>query len=176
MGRLIVSGISSNNAVNSDEDDPNVFADTGWFQLEVTRVPTTEDLEALKQNVGDTDALNAPSNWNDVIDPSIVQIQKLNKTDSEYRKVEAAFDSSLACKVKIASINRVENLAMWQSFVVKRQTIVSREISQETETSDADINQKRQRLERCWLWHGTNVEVMDKILQQGFNRSFCGKN
>jgi len=176
LARLIVSGISSNNAVNSDEDDPNVFADTGWFQLEVTRVPTTEDLEALKQNVGDTDALNAPSNWNDVIDPSIVQIQKLNKTDSEYRKVEAAFDSSLACKVKIASINRVENLAMWQSFVVKRQTIVSREISQETETSDADINQKRQRLERCWLWHGTNVEVMDKILQQGFNRSFCGKN
>eukprot|EP00977_Amphora_coffeiformis_P016567 scaffold5168_cov176-Amphora_coffeaeformis.AAC.5 len=27
-----------------------------------------------------------------------------------------------------------------------------------------------------WLWHGSNAEVMDKILQQGFNRSFCGKN
>jgi Poly(ADP-ribose) polymerase catalytic domain len=34
----------------------------------------------------------------------------------------------------------------------------------------------QQRAERRWLWHGTNVEVMEKIMQQGFNRSFCGKN
>merc|ERR1712110_396751 len=32
------------------------------------------------------------------------------------------------------------------------------------------------RYERSWLFHGTNVEVADKICLQGFNRSFCGKN
>jgi len=176
VARSIVSGMTSNNMVTSDEHDSNVFVDTGWFQMEATRVPTTEDLEGLKQNVGDTDALNAPSHWNDVTDPSTVQIQNLNKTDPEYRKVEVAFNSSLGRRVKIASIKRVENLGMWQSFVVKRQTIVSREIGQEAGASNADTSKQRQRLERSWLWHGTNAEVMGKILQQGFNRSFCGKN
>ena len=41
---------------------------------------------------------------------------------------------------------------------------------------DVNAAQIARRLERSWLWHGTNVEVMNKILQQGFNRSFCGKN
>ncbi|KAL3941345.1 MAG: hypothetical protein SGBAC_004290 [Bacillariaceae sp.] len=173
VARSIVSGMTSDSTVSSDEDDINVFADTGWFQMDATRVPTTEDLQALKQNVGDTDALNAPSHWNDVADPSVVQVHRLKKDDSAYQKVEQAFFSSLGRKAQISSITRVENLAMWQSFVVKRQTILTRELGNETE---ADTKLKRQRLERCWLWHGTNSEVMDKILQQGFNRSFCGKN
>ena len=29
---------------------------------------------------------------------------------------------------------------------------------------------------RNWLFHGCGPDVVDKILQQGFNRSFCGKN
>ena len=41
-------------------------------------------------------------------------------------------------------------------------------------TTDDQARQRKaiERLERSWLWHGTNVEVMDKIMQQGFNRSF----
>merc|ERR1711904_320074 len=54
---------------------------------------------------------------------------------------------------------------MWQSYAVKRQTIMSR-----------DQGTSASRLERRWLFHGTNLEVLDKIVQQGFNRSFCGKN
>ncbi|CAJ1958166.1 unnamed protein product [Cylindrotheca closterium] len=174
VARSIVSGMTSDTAtVSSDEDDANIFADTGWFQMVATRVPTTEDLQALKRNVGDTDALNAPSHWNDVADPSVVQVQELKKEDSEYQKIERAFKSSLGRSAKISSIQRIENLAMWQSFVVKRQTILSRELGDDPA---ADTSLQRKRLERCWLWHGTNVEVMGKILQQGFNRSFCGKN
>ena len=26
------------------------------------------------------------------------------------------------------------------------------------------------------LWHGTAPDTIDKIIAQGFNRSFCGKN
>jgi len=33
-----------------------------------------------------------------------------------------------------------------------------------------------ERFERSWLWHGSDAEVVQKVLQQGFNRSFCGKN
>ena len=31
-------------------------------------------------------------------------------------------------------------------------------------------------LERVWLFHGTDEATVPKITQQGFNRSFCGKN
>merc|ERR1712072_1031261 len=31
-------------------------------------------------------------------------------------------------------------------------------------------------LERTWLFHGTADDTVPKITQQGFNRSFCGKN
>merc|ERR1712100_804095 len=32
------------------------------------------------------------------------------------------------------------------------------------------------RFERKWLYHGTDEATVPKIVQQGFNRSFCGKN
>lgn len=32
------------------------------------------------------------------------------------------------------------------------------------------------RFERVWLFHGTDEQTVPKIVQQGFNRSFCGKN
>jgi len=32
------------------------------------------------------------------------------------------------------------------------------------------------RFERVWLFHGTDETTVPKIYQQGFNRSFCGKN
>lgn len=33
-----------------------------------------------------------------------------------------------------------------------------------------------QRMERVWLFHGTDEETVPKIASMGFNRSFCGKN
>jgi hypothetical protein len=63
---------------------------------------------------------------------------------------------------------------------VKRQTICYRETGSsgaEKSANDEMIHrQALERFERRWLWHGTNAEVMNKIMQQGFNRSFCGKN
>jgi hypothetical protein len=91
----------------------------------------------------------------------------------------------------IASIEveRVQNLAMWQSYVVKLQTICFRETGLTSKAhkkkangkaSEADntapLRKALDRFERCWLWHGTNADVKEKILQQGFNRLLCGKN
>ena len=65
---------------------------------------------------------------------------------------------------------------MWQSYVVKRQTICYRETGPSGINDEAVQQKALNRFERKWLFHGCNVEVVDKILQQGFNRSFCGKN
>ena len=114
-----------------NEDDANIFTDTGWFQLDATEVPTGEDLATLRTNVGDTGALDPPTYWEPVVDPSVVQLHKLSKDDDdgdEYKILLDAFMSTLkpptfSKKVKIKEIHRIQNLAMYQSYVVKRQTI-----------------------------------------------------
>ena len=149
-----------------------------------------------------------------MVDPSVVQLQKLRRKDLEYEKLLDAFMTTLkqpgySKKVNVLEISRIQNLAMWQSYVVKRQTIGMSGVDERfrvesllirrlngryssllslfqnvayretglsgNDTSADDKARQRkaiERFERCWLFHGTNVEVMDKIMQQGFNRSF----
>jgi len=164
---------------SKESGDTNTFTDTGWFPLDITEIPSAEELTALQAKVGGTDALQAPSYWDAIIDPTIVQLHKLNHGDKERETVIKSFMATLqpprfSKNVEVVGVERIQNLAMWQSYVVKRQTICYRE------TGGTDSPKAMQvaldRFERHWLWHGTNVEVMDKIMQQGFNRSFCGKN
>lgn len=161
------------------DDEASVFADTGWFPLETTRMPSGEELAALKKNVGDAGALEPPSHWDDIKDPTVVQRHELKKGDPERDAVVKAFMSTLqppnfSKNASVIKVERIQNLAMWQSYVVKLQTICYRE----TGGNDDDDAMKKalQRFEKSWLFHGSNFEVVDKILQQGFNRSFCGKN
>merc|ERR1712193_253504 len=57
-------------------------------------------------------------------------------------------------------------MSLWQSFAVKRQTVMQREKDKSASS----------QLERVWLFHGTTEDIVPKITQQGFNRSFCGRN
>jgi ABC-type branched-subunit amino acid transport system substrate-binding protein len=166
----------------SDNDD-SIFPDTGWFPLELTTLPSRDDLWSLQKQIGDSTALQAPSHWDPVVDPTIVQYHKLPENDPERRAVVQAFQLTIQKerKFEIVKVERIQNLAMWQSYVVKRQTICCREVERmKKANSDFDeshhIRRAMERFERCWLWHGTDHTVKDKILQQGFNRSFCGKN
>ena len=165
---------------SSDEDDASVFTDTGWFQEDATRTPTVEDLDVLHSKVGDTDALAAPEYWEAVADATVAQQHELFEGDPEYQMVVQSFLSTLQPpkfnkKVKVKKVQRIQNLAMWQGYVVKRQTICYRDCPGGA-SDPAAMSKAIDRFERCWLWHGSNAEVVDKILQQGFNRSFCGKN
>jgi hypothetical protein len=167
-------------------DDSNIFTDTGWFQLDATRLPSGEDLAVLQRTVGDAGALDPPTYWDPITDPTVAELQVLSAGDAERNAVVDAFLSTLKQpnfpkKVKVLKVERIQNLAMWQSYVVKRQTICYREtagLDGSDGAADSDILKRKalERFERHWLWHGTNIEVRDKILQQGFNRSFCGKN
>merc|ERR1719399_1369961 len=69
---------------------------------------------------------------------------------------------------------------MWQSYAVKRQTIVMREqkggASGSASASASAAAAATSRFERVWLFHGTDEETVPKIVGMGFNRSFCGKN
>jgi hypothetical protein len=111
-------------AVGVDEvDDANVFTDTGWFQLESTRMPTSEDLEALQKTVGKVDAgsLDPPSNWDPVQDATVAQKHELRDGHPERDAVVQSFLASASNRnVKVVKVERIQNLSMYQSYVVKR--------------------------------------------------------
>lgn len=167
------------------DEEANIFTDTGWFEMAATDIPSGDALAHLQDKVGDTDALAPPPYWSDIADPTIVELHTLEKDGKEYQEISSAFRSTLkppkfTKHVKIVRVSRIQNLAMWQSYKVKLQTMCYREtgLHNGSKNDNAQAIQKAalERLERRWLWHGTNPEVMEKIMQQGFNRSFCGKN
>lgn len=173
VARQLIANIT----LQLEEEEPNVFPDTGWFQLSATRLPVAEELSHLSANVGDTSELGPPTSWEPVVDPTVVQLHNLSPGDPERNSVVNAFLSSQSPHVRVLSVKRIQNLAMYQSYVVKRQTVCIRELGKEKDAHSDEAKRKAlQRFERRWLWHGTNKEVMFKIMQQGFNRSFCGKN
>jgi poly [ADP-ribose] polymerase 10/14/15 len=142
-----------------------ISAMAGWFPLECTSIPNAAQLEKLQARMGGVDALVAPSYWQPVKDP--LEPQLFDVAGAERQKVVDAFMQTLnASQVNVVKVERIENMTLWQSFAVKRQTVLQRE-KDPSSTSD---------LERIWLFHGTTEDIVPKIVQQGFNRSFCGRN
>jgi poly [ADP-ribose] polymerase 10/14/15 len=84
----------------------------------------------------------------------------------ELYQVRQAFMKTLdSSSITNVNVQRIQNLSLWRQFANKRWEFVSRE----GPSSQA-------RCERVWLFHGTDEDTVKKIVQQGFNRSFAGKN
>merc|ERR1712139_58590 len=82
-----------------------------------------------------------------------------------------AFMKTLGPHIKVQEVLRIQNTSMWQSYAVKRQTVLQRE-----KDSAAAKSVSQSRFERVWLFHGTDQDTVPKIIEMGFNRIFCGKN
>lgn len=169
-----VDGALASSVVTEDNDKILVAGDGGWFPMNVTRAPNTDDLATFRKTLGSASDLAPPENWDHVADPSVVQKSKaLDEKSKEYQDVAVAFLATLPESQKIVRIQRIQNMAMWQSYIVKRKTVIDRDTSLRGSIASKG---ELARFERKWLWHGTNEDSVDKIIQQGFNRSFCGKN
>jgi len=114
------------------------------------------------------DALAVPSTWTALKDPMVAELVPLRRADdAERAKAVAFFQQALHGRlpgVRIVAVERVQNVSMWQSFAVKRQTIVAREVkAQDDRLTDAEALQV---VERAWLFHGTDEDTVPKIVQQ----------
>ena len=108
-----------------------------------------------------------PEYWDEVSDPSVAERVTVRTGSDEYRRVSTAFLLTLdRSQFTIHSIERVQNMELWRTYAAKRESICERE-----DAADAARNYVRN-----WLFHGCPSDVVPKILQQGFNRSFCGAN
>lgn len=83
----------------------------------------------------------------------------LSEDSQEYKAVEEKFLRSLSGKVVIKKIQRIQNPSMFNSYMLRKQTM-----DEKNGTIDNELE----------LFHGTKPDSVKEINVQGFNRSLCG--
>lgn len=156
---------------------PGLSTQAGWFPLDMTTVANSQQLKALQEKMGGeaADALALPPTWSPMRDSMTADMVELPE-GVEKSRVQEYFLSKLGnyrSHARVVRVKRVQNVSMWQSYAVKRRLVVERE---ERSMGKADAGDTLSTIERAWLFHGTTEDIMPKITQQGFNRSFCGRN
>jgi len=91
----------------------------------------------------------------------VLHLVSLAQDTQEYTTVERMFLQSMQGKVSITNIERIQNPSMFNSFMLRKQTMDEKNGTLENELQ---------------LFHGTKPESVSSINVQGFNRSFCGMN
>ena len=112
------------------------------------------------------EAFAPPSYWDAVNPSSTVEFFPLEAGGEEYERVQSAFALTTGpLDVTINSIERVQNVQLWQSYCVKKSQICQREASScpPNATNHSGIP------ERTWAFHGLASEMSDKVAQLGFN-------
>ena len=169
-----------------------------------SEVATTEQMGQLQKVLGGSDeasdALKPPATWEPMKDPMAVQKFTLPE-GPEKQNVVREFMKTLNGNIKVQSVERIQSMSMWQSWVVedpnphccvpltsvcsnldsrryavKRQTILMRENSGGGDSNSADSKRKllaaaSARFERTPLFHGTDEDTVPKIITQGFKYS-----
>lgn len=136
-------------------DIDGLSVSAGWFPVAATDLPTAEQMAALQKLMGGgaADALKVPPTWGNVKDPLKAELVTLDAGSSEFQQAKSAFMKTLQrTNIKVHSVERVQNTSMWQSYAVKRQTIVQRDKEALGATTTS-------RFERIWLFHGTDEDV-----------------
>jgi len=140
--------------------------ETGWFPIKHTELASTEHLAKLQAALGEgaLSALEPPVGWGKVRDAMVAERFELRPDSSEFRDISAFFKRTLHSSTVVVKVQRIQNMAMWQSYAMQRQIMAARD------------KKKAEEAEKRWLFHGTAADTVPKIIQQGFNRGFAGKN
>lgn len=150
---------------------------SGWFPRDSVTIDADVDVMQKLieswggQGLGATE-LAPPTTWEKSADGRVL----VPPHSAEYKQVADYFLTAMygqRDKVKVIQVERVQNLALWQTYAVKRQTVKTRDSSKpEHRYNNVDVED----YERQWLFHGTAPDNLDKIEKQGFNRAFAGRN
>ena len=147
---------------------------SGWFPKSVTEPADVNVMQKLLKDLGGegSEALKPPFWWEEAKEGNL-QVPKGSK---EYDEVANYFMAALYNQrdfVTVADVERIQNLPLWQSYAVKRQTMKTRDTKNQDHYR---VNNKSGNAERKWLFHGSTSQVIPKIEKQGFNRAFAGRN
>lgn len=143
---------------------------TGWFPRSSTELATATHLANLHaQIMGDHDggdALAAPPHWASQRDLRVAETIVL-PTGPERLAAVTAFKASLPSSIAVVGVERVQNMAIWQSYALNRQRMVARDATVSTASGGSSGE-----LEKKWLFKGAAADTIPRIIQRGF----AGKN
>jgi hypothetical protein len=89
--------------------------------------------------------------------------------DSEFDMIATAFHASVKPRnFGIRAVRRIENADLWCQYASKRDVMLKR--------GHREKSSNLSQYEKRWVFHGSGPDVVTKVIQQGLNRSFNGKN
>ena len=150
----------------------------GWFPSVFVRPPQLTELKEMQDAMGGAEAaenaLAVPRHWSAASKngkTTAVKKVKLQQGSTEYDEVQESFLSTMGSRnVRIKSVERIENVILWQSYAAKKSAMILRAKNEGLTKAQYDKYEKKK------MFHGTSADTIPKIAQQGFNRSFCGRN
>jgi hypothetical protein len=166
-----------------DEADAAVRKAKQAAQARLSRLKAeTEELKAaaLKEKEAsdaqlarlETQKLKVPWFWEG---DDITTVVDRIKAPKEWKEVTGLFLGSLGepniSKLQsIVRVQRIQNLALWQPYQAMKRTLLVRAKKEKVHKRRAD------GYERYGVFHGSDAITVQKIIHQGFNRSFAGRN
>ncbi|KAK2493461.1 hypothetical protein MC885_011875 [Smutsia gigantea] len=100
-----------------------------------------------------------PAHWSDMKQKNVCVVE-LQPGHPEYSTVARKFNQTCS-DFNIEKIERIQNTDLWNSYQAKKKTM---------DAKNGHITNERQ------LFHGTDVDSVPHVNQNGFNRSYAGKN
>ncbi|KAM4626656.1 protein mono-ADP-ribosyltransferase PARP14-like [Discoglossus pictus] len=102
-------------------------------------------------------SMNLPKHWNQM--NKQLEVVAVSPGTQEYTDIQNKF--ARTCNMTIITIERVQNQHLWLSYQIKQQAM---------DAKNGKMNNEKQ------LFHGTAPDTVKQINNNGFNRSFAGKN
>ncbi|CAG5128060.1 unnamed protein product, partial [Candidula unifasciata] len=103
-----------------------------------------------------------PKQWERMKSDENLKLVVLQAGSPEFQTVEKRFIQGGAANIPIKKIERIQNKSLYQQFKAKKREMDHR-------NPKGHNNEQR-------LFHGTDVGSVTAINENGFNRSYCGKN
>uniref|UniRef100_A0A8B8E811 Poly [ADP-ribose] polymerase n=1 Tax=Crassostrea virginica TaxID=6565 RepID=A0A8B8E811_CRAVI len=117
-------------------------------------------IQRLDKGERGSSSVGLPSKWKPMKSDQTMMEVTLRQGDKEYNDVLSHFQTSAGGSVKVSEIRRVQNPSLYQQYAAKRK----------------EISLRNGKDPEKWLWHGTHPDTVNKIINNGFNRSYCGRN
>ncbi|KAK7487456.1 hypothetical protein BaRGS_00021297, partial [Batillaria attramentaria] len=147
--------------IGTNKGSEAVVIDFGSWTQYPKNNPNDKAVVERRDKMKETEQLRLPDHWTGRYNGNSYQRIALHAGE-EYRKVQKNFQSTLMGRqLTIKTIERLENATLWQQYQ-----------SQKYKMDQQNVNCNNEKT----LWHGTHADAVDRIAQNGFNRSYCGKN
>ena len=172
-----------------DEDIVGDSLISGWFHSGFTDKPAPMHLKALQDKFGGKNAvkyLAHPKIWTSKRDATEMQLVNVPLTTAVATRINILMKetwvgphTSSFRKFQLKAIQRVENPTVWQTYAMKRQSMMQRTDREGIDKADKRLVEANlaDSYEHIWLfWACSTPDTVAKVVSQGFNRFTCGRN